>query len=209
MKRFAILSFVLTAACSSSSFPAAEENADTGAPASDTGVAVEDTRVEPTIDSALPADAIDPIALNRSWTYDVQIFGSYPGCTAGTQTGKVLRAGKYQGRDAFEVQSFCTGFGTSWYSVSGDVVDLYYKAWLRVVDAPVKEGHTWSNGVAMVTWREVGSVTVPAGTFDNCFRAEVSADSHTTFCRGVGPVRWYVKDAYGNGYEAKLTAKNF
>jgi hypothetical protein len=80
---------------------------------------------------------------------------------------------------------------------------------LRVVDAPVMAGHSWSNGVATVTWRDAGTVTVPAGTFESCFRAEISADSYTTFCRGVGPVRWYVKDTSGNGYDAQLTAKNF
>lgn len=212
MKRFLFL--LLVPACSSSSFPTNEEGAnDTGAIVDDSGTADigEDSRstTEAATDTAPPPDAIDPIALDRTWTYRVEIFGSYPGCSAGTHSGKVIRAGKYQGRDAFEVQSFCSGFGSSWYSVAGDVVDIYYKAWLRVLDAPVKEGHTWSNGAAMVTWRDVGSVTVPAGTFENCFRAEISASSHTTFCRGVGPVRWYIKDTSGNGYEATLTAKNF
>jgi hypothetical protein len=198
--------FVLFAAfgCSSASFPV-EEVSD--AVVADSGAA--DAQAEVAVDAPSVDDRIDPIALGRAWTYDVEIFGTYAGCAAGTQIGKVLRAGNYQGKSAFEVQSFCPGFGASWYAVAGDVVDLYYKTWLRVVDAPVRAGHSWSNGGATITWREEGSVTTPAGTFDNCFRAEQSASSFTIFCRGVGPVRWYVKDAGGNGYDAKLTAKNF
>ncbi len=197
--------------CSSSSFPI-EESSDSGQDAGgeaavvDSAVALD---TQPALDAAGPDERIDPIANGYSWTYDVQIFGTYPGCSAGTHTGKVLRSGMYQGRNAFEVQSFCPGFGASWYAVEGDVVDLYYKAWLRVVDAPVKAGHSWSNGAATVTWRDEGKVTTAAGTFEDCFRAEVSASSFTVFCRGVGPVRWYVKDAAGNGYEAKLVAKGF
>ena len=154
---------------------------------------------------------IDPIALDRSWTYDVQIFGSYPGCSAGKQSGKVLEAGTYEGRSAFRIQSLCPGFGSSWYAVEGDVVEIFYKKWLRVVDAPVSEGHTWSNGVTSVTWHALGTVTVPAGTFTDCFKADQAAGyaSYTVFCRGIGPVQWYTKDLAGNGYEAKLVAKNF
>src|SRR4051812_6768795 len=43
-------------------------------------------------DAAVPPDAakddrIDPIALGKSWTYDVTIIGVYPLCKAGSNTG--------------------------------------------------------------------------------------------------------------------------
>jgi hypothetical protein len=152
-------------------------------------------------------DRIDPIDVGRTWTYRVSIFGSYPGCTAGTHTGEVLRSGERRGRAAFEIRSFCPGFGSAWYATEGDVVDLDYNGWIRVVDAPVRDGHSWRSGATTITWRDAGRVTVPAGTFDRCFRAEASVGypSYTVFCRGIGPVKWYVKDLAGNGYEADLT----
>jgi hypothetical protein len=53
-------------------------------------------------------------------------------------------------------------------------------------------------------------VTVPAGTFARCWRAQDTAgESYTTLCRGVGPVKWHVVDGSGNGYDAALTAKSF
>lgn len=188
--------------CSSASFPVQETNDGALEAAADAAVEVETSTTD---------ERIDPIAAGRSWTYNVEVFGSYPGCTAGTATGRVLRDGMYQGKKAFEVQSFCAGFGTSWYAVEGDVVDLYYKTWLRVVDAPVSEGYSWSNGTTTVTWRKEAAVTTPAGTFDDCFRAEQTGSypSYTIFCRGVGPVVWYTKDLSGNGYQAKLVSKNF
>jgi hypothetical protein len=191
--------------------PVETSGADSGG--ADSGSALDDSA--PATDSSADIgnleDRIDPIAVGRSWSYNVEVLGNYLGCSPGKHDGKVLRAGSYQGRNAFEVQSFCEGFGSSWYSVVGDVVDLYYSAWIRVVDAPVTEGHTWTSGTSTITWRDMGSVTVPAGTFSRCYRAEanVGYPSYTVFCRGVGPVRWYTKDKAGNGYDAQLVSKSF
>ncbi len=154
---------------------------------------------------------IDPIATGYSWTYDVTILGTYPLCKAGSATGSVTGNAATGGRDAFQVKSFCAGFGTSSYSVTGDKVELFYQnAWVLVVDAPVTAGHTWSNGVTSFQWEDAGKVSVPAGTFDNCFKAKATVGaSYTTFCRGVGPVHWHYVDGSGNGYDAVLTSKSF
>ena len=161
-------------------------------------------------DDAGLGDAIDPIALGRKWTYDVQTFGTSP-CESGSRSGTVLGARSVGGRPAFDVQSFCGAAGTSSYSVAGDHVEVYYMgAWVLALDTPVQEGHTWSNGASTFTWHDVGAVTVPAGTFTRCFKAQQSGSaSYSTYCRGVGPVRWYYTDGAGNGYDAKLTARNF
>ena len=56
------------------------------------------------------------------------------------------------------------------------------------------------------------TITVGAGTFDNCFEADVQDEATyyaVTFCRGIGPVKWHYRDTTGNnGYDAVLTAKN-
>ena len=156
-------------------------------------------------------DRIDPIVVGHRWTYDVTVFGTYPICSAGSHDGVVLGERMLDGKQAFQVQSFCPGLGTVNYAVSGDVVQYdYMTTWALALDAPVAEGHSWTNGVDTFTWHSAGSVTVPAGTFADCWKAtqNVGYESYTVFCRGVGPVHWYTKNA-GNGYEAILTAKNF
>ena len=52
-------------------------------------------------------------------------------------------------------------------------------------------------------------MTVPAGTYSDCFEADVQDEPAyyaVTFCRGVGPVKWHYRDASQNGYDATLTA---
>lgn len=177
------------------------------------------TRDAATTDSSAPVDGsakpdaavdnrIDPIELGRSWTYDVTIIGTYPICKPGSNKGQVLGSKIVGGKPSFQVQSFCPGAGTSSYAVTGDKVEIYYaNTWVLSLDAPVAEGHTWTDGLYTYGWENVGSMTVPAGTFNDCWKAKPTVGtSYTTFCRGVGPVRWHFVDASGNGYDAALTA---
>ncbi len=158
------------------------------------------------------AEAIDPIAVGNAWTYDVEELGSFPLCPSGSHTAETLAESQLDGKTAFEVSSLCANAASSFYAVDGDVVQVNYQGtWVLALDAPVEEGHTWSNGVSTFTWHDEGSVTVGAGTFDDCWRAtqNVSYEAYTIFCRGVGPVHWRSVDLNGNGFDALLTAKNF
>jgi hypothetical protein len=205
------------AACSGSAVevpgdpPDASADPDGGAtPGSD--AAAEGSTTKPDGGHAAPGDAIDPIELGYAWTYDVTILGTYPLCKSGTSTGKVLGQKTVAGKNAFQVASFCPGAGSSNYAVTGDKVEIEYQgAWILALDTPVEAGHTWTNGVTSYVWEDAGTVTVPAGTFAKCWVAKESAvpTNATTFCRGVGPVRWHYADPKGNGYDAVLTAKNF
>jgi hypothetical protein len=163
-------------------------------------------------DDAGPDDRIDPIALGHGWTYDVTVLGSYPACVAGTHAATVVNEEMLGGRQAFQVQSFCTNAGSFFYSLDGDRVFTWVSmTWVLSLDAPVTAGHTWSNGLDSFTWEAVPTVTVPAGTFTNCWSAveQVSYPTYTVFCRGVGPVHWHYEDGQGNGFEAVLTSKSF
>ncbi len=154
---------------------------------------------------------IDPIELGHAWTYDVEIFGVYPLCKAGTHTGKVLGQKEVDGKAAFQVQSLCPAAGVSSYNVEGDRVFVHFGGvWVLALDAPVQEGHSWTNDAATFTWHSAGKVTVPAGTFEDCWTAKEDSaqDAYTTFCRGVGPVVWH-RVENGNGFDARLTAVNF
>ncbi len=157
-------------------------------------------------------DRIDPIALGHAWTYDVQELGAFPLCPSGSHTGETIDALTIDGKEAFEVTNLCANVESSYYAVDGDVVQVDYQGtWILALDAPVEEGHTWSNGTSTFTWHDEGTVTVPAGTFDDCWRAtqNVAYDAYTIFCRGVGPVHWHSEDLTGNGFDAVLTAKSF
>jgi hypothetical protein len=211
------LSLSAVAACSGGAAaigdpPAADDGGPSTPPAAEDAATSADAA--PALDAARPPDAaapdlrIDPITLGRTWTYDVAILGTYPLCKAGSSTGRVLGQKTVAGKNAFQVQSFCPGAGTSSYAVDGDKVEIYYgSSWILSLDAPVQEGHTWTDGLYTYAWEKVGAVTVPAGTFDDCWKAKPQlGTSYTTFCRGVGPVRWHFVDGSGNGYDATLTA---
>ncbi len=157
-------------------------------------------------------DRIDPIEVGRTWTYAITDIGTYPLCPGGTHAGTALASATVAGKQAIQVQSACANAGTAYYAVDGDLVQVDVAgAWLTSLATPVQEGQTWTEGSDSFTWHSAGTVTVPAGTFENCWSAtqNVAYSAYAIFCRGVGPVRWYTKDAQGNGYDAQLSAKNF
>jgi hypothetical protein len=181
--------------------------------ASDDGPVVAPSDAGVALDAAVDApdasidNRIDPIKLGGSWTYNVSIIGTYPICKSGSQTAAVLSQKTVSGKAAFQVQSFCPGAGTNSYFVDGDRVELYYGgAWVLSLDAPVTQGHTWTDGLYTYVWNRVGATTVPAGTFTDCWDAKHQGGvNYTRFCRGVGAVQWHYVDASGNGYDAVLT----
>ena len=154
---------------------------------------------------------IDPIEVGRAWTYDVKGLGFYPLCEAGKHIASARRSSPKDGKTAIDVTSLCKNAGAFDFAVEGDRVFTYVGGWRLSLDAPVAQGHQWSDGARTYKWESRGTQTVPAGTYDECWSATVVASfsSYTVFCRGVGPVKWHYEDGLGNGYEAVLTAKNF
>jgi hypothetical protein len=63
------------------------------------------------------------------------------------------------------------------------------------------------------TWHSAGTVSVPAGSFDDCWRVDqvgTNNDNSTfTYCRGVGLVAEHTDDGSGNGADVVLTSKSF
>jgi hypothetical protein len=162
-------------------------------------------------DGAVADRRIDPIEVGRAWTYDVKVLGFYPLCEAGSHIATARSATSKDGKTAIDVTSLCKNAGAYEYAVEGDRVFTYLGGWRLVLDAPVAEGHTWSDTLRNYVWESRGTQTVPAGTFGECWSATVVAryTSYTVFCRGVGPVKWHYEDGLGNGYEAVLTRKSF
>jgi hypothetical protein len=152
-----------------------------------------------------------PIALGDSWTFDVTAVGAGSTCAAGTYMQAVVSANATGGRAAFQMSDFCTAIsGTYDYSApGGDEVDFYYSdAWLVLVDPTLVDGHSWTYANTSYMWKRETSVTVPAGTYDDCWTAEqqVSYTAYLTYCRGVGLVHSYSSDLTGAGWDAQLAS---
>jgi hypothetical protein len=192
----------------------------------DAGGSTVTTDSGPNVDARSPHDApplsdagadggshglIDPLVVGNAWTYDVNELGNYPLCPGGSHVGSVASALQYGGRLAYEVISFCEGLGPYYYSEMGDLVSWDFEGtWETLLGTPVAEGQTWSTGSSTYEWHDVGTVTVPAGSFDECYEAaDTAGPSYTVFCRGTGPIHWHYDDGQGNGYDALLTRKNF
>jgi hypothetical protein len=74
---------------------------------------------------------------------------------------------------------------------------------------PVEEGATWDTGNGfMAVWHDEGSIDVPAGSFDRCWRRSWLPDEtgYAIFCRGVGVV---VVNAGADNYRLELSSKSF
>ena len=158
--------------------------------------------------------ALYPLTVGNRWTYQVSAVGGGSVCAAGSYDQHVLSANAVGGRPAFQLDSFCTGVaGTGDYSQpGGDEVDYYYSgSWAPIIDLPLEEGHTWSYFNTSYAWHRETSVTVPAGTFTDCWTAQqqVSYTAYLTYCRGAGLVRSYSQDLGGNGWDAQLSSKSF
>jgi hypothetical protein len=154
-----------------------------------------------------------PIAVGDSWTFNVAAVGAGSTCSPGTYTQAVQSANATGGRAAFQMTDFCTGItGTYDYSLpGGDEVDFYYdSSWAVLVDPMLVDGHSWTYFNTSYTWKRETSVSVPAGTYDDCWTAQqdVSYTAYMTYCRGVGLVHSYSSDLTGAGWDAQLASSD-
>ena len=157
------------------------------------------------------AHGLYPLAMGDTWTFTVTAVGGGSICAPGSHSQAVTSANMIGGRAAFQMTSFCTGVGgTNNYSLMGDdEVDFYYNGgWLKLVDPMLVEGHSWPYFNTSYHWHREGTITVPAGSFDDCWTAvqDVSYTAYLTYCRGAGLVRSYSSDLAGSGWDAKLAS---
>jgi hypothetical protein len=158
------------------------------------------------------SDVLYPLTPGATWTYDVTPVGIGEKCDPGTHVTSIVSTSMLAGRTAFEVDSFCTGIPQSYFlSAQGEQVDIYDSGgWALYLPEPQKDGQTWMTPSASYTWYFEGGVTVPAGSFSDCWKAQenfIEGDSYTIYCPGVGPVRAYLAGGFaGSGFDAKLTS---
>lgn len=157
------------------------------------------------------SDVLYPLEPGATWTYDVTPVNVGEKCNPGTHETKIVSTSMLAGRTAFEVDSFCTGIPQTYFlSPDGAQVDIYESlAWALFLPEPVKDGQMWMTSSGSYTWSFVGNVTVPAGSFSGCWKAQedfIEGESYTVYCPGVGPVRVYLAAGFvGSGFDAKLT----
>ncbi len=211
--------FAVTIACSGSrtdvqitSPDGASSVQDASTSDASTGDAAASDAAGPSPDASPASTLLWPLAVGYKWTYDVKALGTSSTCGTGSRSTEITATETLGGKPIFTATYFCAALGTITLGQDGEKILFKYGGlWLSVVDIPIEEGHTWTYGALSFTWKRETSVTVPAGTFTDCWTSKqnVSYTAYTTYCRGMGPVQSYSKDLNGNGWDARLTVKNF
>ena len=150
-------------------------------------------------DASGAGGSLYPLAIGYSWTYAIT------GTCSPSDQKTIVSATPVDGRPAFQLSacSITVNFSTP----GGDEVDVYAAgSWLVLVDPMLVEGHSWIYYTTTFTWHRETSVTVPAGTFTDCWTAvpDVAGYPMNTYCRGVGPVHLTSSTS-----DQLLTGKNF
>ncbi len=153
---------------------------------------------------------IFPMSSTWTWTYQVTTFGSTT-FGAACQSGKVTRTTQGSAnlgkRSGTYLPALCqSGTSRVAYSMDGDQVSYWNGSdWDTYIEAPLTDGKKFLSGNQAFVWYQRSSVTVPAGTFSDCWtKRHDKTDSNETFCRGVGLVSAYQVDIYNNGWKAVL-----
>jgi hypothetical protein len=126
----------------------------------------------------------------------MSVTGSTAECAAGPVTLAVSKTETAGGRTAFVETDSCYK-STEDYSVNaGQIEILNGTFWDVSLAAPVQDGHSWLYGTVTFTWQRIGSVTVQAGTFADCWSRMTSPSGLqvATYCNHVGPVRYVAPD---------------
>ena len=210
---------LLVGGCQRVRVPSVNDAADLGMaapPADGGGVAVGDAS-QATVDFATADTRLFPLAVGYTWTFDVQNHGTQPSpCAEGHHDQRVVMQQTLGGRDAFAVSSYCSATtGSLYYSLDAQELDLFWESdgqWHLDLDLTLQAGRSWSNGTGTEVWASEGTVTVPAGTFHDCWRATKQAayDAYTVYCPGAGEVHTHLANsATGNAWDFILVAKSF
>jgi hypothetical protein len=146
-----------------------------------------------------------PAVVGHSWTFTVA--SNFSQC-AGERTGSVLGTQNVNGRNAFIISSYCAGQSNAAVAVSDKSADVDVQGrYIPQLAEPVAEGAQFQGLSGTTTWHKMGAVTVPAGTFQNCWRT-TSGATYVDYCPGAGTVHIHEDHGYGV-IDAQLKSKNF
>ena len=141
-----------------------------------------------------------PLAVGNTWNYSVSLPDQCQGQSDAVH--EVLALADLKGLPTYTYDNGCQSMDTSQSYLRRENLDrtLAFVSgadmWIVALEEPVEEGMMWSDPVIpnlSFAWTYLGQVTVPAGTFDDCWRR--TGTTQVDYCRGVGPVRhWATAD---------------
>jgi hypothetical protein len=153
-----------------------------------------------------------PLAVGNVWNYRVTILPGSTGtspCPAGMHATTITGQAMFMGQNAFTATHACAPSATRYYveNAMGLEVSLG-TAWSVVLPRPISDGAVFMSASSSEVIAHVADVTVPAGTFSNCWATEyVSATGPiTTYCAGVGLVSLEYDAPNGGGYALELVS---
>jgi hypothetical protein len=158
------------------------------------------------------ATELFPLGMGYSWTTNAPSVDS--SCDPAYPDQEVYAVALVDGREAWVMTYPCFAQDPAEDAllavIDGQIAQFLGSSWQTTLALPVEEGHTWTiqneDMWLVFTWHAAGEVTVPAGTFTDCWRREEASEPGygVTYCPGVGPVRWaYVSNT------TELTAYDF
>lgn len=170
----------------------------------------------PSSDGVSPV-ALFPLTVGNRWTYAHTELGPGTTCPTGlaAYVRTVERTETVDGRLAHVVSWPCAPDVELLLAPEANELLQWFEGstpiWSVTLAAPVQEGHRWTDpqlGIEF-TWRSAGTVTVPAGVFEDCWTRTAQltgsssggSQSTFTYCAGIGPVR-----QWNDSYELVLTS---
>lgn len=137
-----------------------------------------------------PAD-LYPLEVGQRRTFEI-VEPAGMECDPNFET--VLRTENVGGKEAFVVDHVCAPDEEIILAHhGGQLVQWNEDKWIVTMKAPLEEGLTWiATERYTFQWSFVSDITVPAGSFQDCWARESvppSPLSRNVYCPGVGPVR--------------------
>lgn len=157
---------------------------------------------------SLAEDDYFPLKVGNEWTYEVTNGGTF--CGSGEVVSKVRESFDKGGVTHFKVDPICKYYGPGAQIIweENDKIYTYIatSAVSNILSLPPEQDKTWSiNSAVSATWHKVESITVPAGTFTNCWEVRQNKWGAAIYCPNIGAVR----GNGDNGYKYELKSWKF
>jgi hypothetical protein len=166
-------------------------------------------------DASLPVPTVEqlfPLAVGNVWNYNVTVLPGTvgtPPCAAGMRATTITGRTTFANQDAFTATHVCAPTATRYYSENAQGLQVNLgTTWSLVLPRPISDGGMFQAASSQQVIARVAAITVPAGTFSNCWQtAYVSATGAvTTYCAGVGLVSLEYQAPSGGGYKLELVS---
>jgi hypothetical protein len=153
-----------------------------------------------------------PLAVGNIWNYNTTVLPGTigtPPCAAGMHATTITGRAMFANQNAFTATHVCAPTATRYYVENAQGLEVNVgTTWSLVLPRPISDGAMFQAASSQQVIARVANITVPAGTFSNCWQtAYVSATGPvTTYCAGVGLVSLEYQAPSGGGYKIELVS---